>query len=188
MSKWSSLKTPQDKAVYIGKKVLGITGMILIEIFEQCEDANFLRSHPWAGYSQSIRDDREEYRLRNEYVYQLSRNQAIKRLKEGKYLKACKEGKRVIYILTNSGKARAIQTALKSSKGLLSNKTCLVSFDFPEVSRKARNYFRYYLKSVGFKFVQGSVWSIDRDVVELMNKLICLLRIKSWVKIYVVTK
>ena len=64
----------------------------------------------------------------------------------------------------------------------------LMQFDFPEAAKLARDNFRGYLKSIGFKYVQGSVWSTDKDVKAPICALIELLKIERWVKIYTVVE
>ena len=188
MSKSSSPKSARIKAAYVAKTALNITGTILIELIEQCEDLSFLRSHRWAGYSKSVRDDRYEYEAGQERYKEYLRQQAIKRLKKNKFIKQRKEGERVVFELTTSGKVKALQGALRSSEYIFDKKHCLVSFDFPEASKNARDSFRYFLKSVGFKYVQGSVWSIKRDISRPMDELIRILKIRSWVKVYIVSE
>jgi DNA-binding transcriptional regulator PaaX len=181
-------KNKDNKTARIARKSLKITAMILIELLEKVEDMNFLRAHPWAGYSKSIRADRCEYDRAQRDKEKWQTKQAIKRLRERKFIKARKDGDRVVYELTAGGKVKALEIALRSSKYVFDEKICLVSFDFPEASRRARNHFRHFLKKIGFKFVQGSVWSSRRDVSIPMQQLINLLRIESWVKVYIVVK
>lgn len=185
-----SEKFSPDKlwAKKIAKKALGITGRILIELIEQCEDFSFLYYHHWAGSSQSIRADRYDMERRQEWRAEYRRKQAIRRLKKAKFIKAKKVGDRAIYILTESGKVKALEVAIRSSQYVFADRLCVVSFDFPEAARHARNHFRYFLKKAGFRFVQGSVWSMDRDVSEPIICLIKILRIRQWVKVYLVSE
>ena len=122
MSGSSSSKSPRAKAAHAGKKVLTLTGMILIELIEQCEDLSFLRYHRWAGYSKSVRDDRYEYEAGQERHKEYLRQQAIKRLKKDKFIKQRKEGERVVFELTTSGKIKALQTALRYSSYIFDEK------------------------------------------------------------------
>jgi len=175
-------------AASAAKNVLSLTGTILIEIMEKWEDEIFLYHHHWAGRGQSIRADRKEYEEVGSRYGRFARKQAIKRLRVAKLIRQRREGERVVLELTKSGKIRALEAAIKSARYPSADKTCLVSFDFPEVARDARNHFRLLLKRSGFKFVQGSVWSSPRDATVPLMVLIGLLRIRKWVKVFIVSE
>jgi hypothetical protein len=172
-------------AVKVAKKTLSVAAKILIELVEQQRDLNFLyfhRTHDW-------RPVRE---LRYEHVYfealkeERLRRQAIKRLRENNYIKLQKEGNRVIATLTEDGRVKALQALIKSSTAYLGDgRLCLVSFDFPEAARAGRYSFRWFLKLSGFRFVQGSLWSIKKDVSGELRQLVALLQIGRWVKVFI---
>jgi len=170
------------------KFVLTMTARVLIELAEQVEDMNFLRYHNFYD-DRTVREARYDYGVFMDRKKQRLRKQAIKRLCEERYVKLNKEGDRMVMTLTTSGKVRALRSMMRMSKRYLpDNLTCLVSFDFPEAARMARNNFRWFLKGVGFKFVQGSVWATKKDISLLMAALVKLLKIGRWVEIYTVTK
>jgi virulence-associated protein VapD len=92
-------------------------------------------------------------------------------------------------VLTKNGKIKALETAIRASNiNIPDEKICLVSFDFPEAARDARRHFRIFLKNVGFKYVQGSVWSTKKDAAAILRELIILLKISNWVEVFTASK
>lgn len=172
----------------IAVRALTATAKLLIEICELGVDFDFLTRHRCYD-SHSVRLARFEhgrYLAREQYYL---KRQALKRLQERKLVALRKEGNRVIAKLTQSGKVKALQTIIRFSvPDLADAKICLVSFDFPESARAARNNFRYFLKKTGFRFVQGSVWSIGKDARVQIRELIRILKISKWVEVYTVVK
>jgi hypothetical protein len=174
-----------EAGVKIGMRVLSVAEKILVALIEEAKDTQYMRTHTYAVLGRDVRSARHESE-EIERLHELKmKRQAIERLREAKLIKLRREGKRVMCELTDSGRARAIKIATLSSKTYFDDgRLCLVSFDFPEVAREARNLFRYFLKSSGFSFVQGSVWSIKKDVAVLVGDYISILKIKRWVKVY----
>jgi hypothetical protein len=175
-------------AMSLAKGVLTLTEIILVELTEQLEDQAFFYHNHWAGRSQSVRADRYDSERSVERSKIRARKQAIRRLKHAKYIKERREGERVILELTDKGKVRGMEAALKSTRRISDHRLCLVSFDFPEAARSARNHFRLFLKKAGLNFVQGSVWSSSRDVSNQLKALVRILKIERWVKVYVVSE
>jgi len=165
-----------------------LTSKILIELLGQYEDYYYLYSHR-VGFGRSIREARfaaDAYAARAE---DCKRKQAAERLRKSRCVKLHKVGKRVVMELTKKGKIKALQSVIRTSLECFSDdRVCLVSFDFPEAARAARNVFRWFLKGAGFKYLQGSVWTIKKDVSRPMKDLVGLLKIDSWVKIFIVVK
>jgi virulence-associated protein VapD len=174
--------------VNVAKICLTAADKILVELIEQYEDYNFLYFHG-VGYDRSVRDARYAHNAYEGRKKDRERKQAIKRLRQRKLVKLRKEGDRVILALTRNGKIKALEAAITASeKYFPDEKICLVSFDFPEAARDARRHFRIFLKSVGFKYVQGSVWSTKKDVAVILCELIILLKISNWVEVFTASK
>jgi virulence-associated protein VapD len=184
MPKNESEKNSVKFLVNTTKRGLTVAGKILIELIEQCEDYNYLYFHG-VGYDRSVRDARYAHDAYEDRKKDRERKQAIKRLRQRKLIILRKEGDRVVLALTRNGKIKALEAAITASKKYFSDKKiCLVSFDFPEAARAARDTFRWFLKRAGFKYVQGSVWSTKKDVAPVMRELVSLLRISNWVEVY----
>jgi hypothetical protein len=60
----------------------------------------------------------------------------------------------------------------------------MVAFDFPEITHNARDEFRGILKRIGFVCHQQSVWCINKDVGNGVKRIIGLLGVKKWVRVY----
>jgi len=179
--------------IVLGKKVLSFSERVIIELIEQVEDMEYMRTHCYAVIGRNVRsmryESKEGTRLHEEKERRLyeerMKRQAIERLRKQRFIKARKEGDRIVYELTTSGKVRALKTVIRLSDDYyLDNRFCLVSFDFPVAANEARRYFRRFIKSIGFKFVQGSVWMIKKNVSRELKALVVILNIKRWVEIY----
>ncbi len=175
-------------AARAAKKALSIGTKILIELIEEQRDLNFFYFHRSYGWRpvRELRYEHEYYEARkNEYA----RRREVARLRKNKLIALRKEGGRIIARLTDDGRIKAVRALIRVSQNYLANgKICLVSFDFPEAARAARYGFRRFLKQAGFRFVQGSVWSINKDVYRDLDTLIGLLGIGRWVKIFIAEK
>jgi len=186
MTEENAKQNKKERTVRATKYVLSMTGRILLELMELYEDYAYLYSHRFND-DRTIREARYDHDAYERFENERMRKQAIKRLRESKYIKMRKEGDRVVMALTKNGKIKALQMLIRISKDVYSDdKVCLVSFDFPEAARVARNNFRLFLKEAGFGYVQGSVWSIKKDVSRAVNELVRLLKIGRWVKIFIV--
>jgi hypothetical protein len=171
--------------IRMAKKALSLTAVILLELIEQQRDMNFLYSHRY-HFSRPIRELRRGHEYFEARREEYRRKQAVERLRQNKLVELRKVGNRVVAVLTDDGRVKALKTIITASLSKLPEAgTCIVSFDFPEAARSARRRFRCFLKQTGFKFVQGSVWSIDKDVVRELKMLVSILRIGPWVKIYI---
>lgn len=171
--------------VVLGKKFLSFAEKIILELIEQAEDMGYMRTHAYAVIGRDVRTLRRESEEGNRLHEEKMKRQAIKRLREEKFIKLRQEGDKVIYELTTNGKVKALKIMVRDCRDLYyDNRVCLVAFDFPEAAKAARKDFRRFLKSVGFAFVQGSVWSIKKNVETEMKELIILLKIKRWVEVY----
>jgi hypothetical protein len=178
-------KTTINKGAVFGKKVLSVAERILIELMEQIDDIKFTETHYRSIFSSDLRAERHESEEGRRFHEERMKRQAIKRLANQEYIKLREEGRRVICELTTNGKIKALKILIANSEnyykdGLL----CVVSFDFPQAANEARRVFRNLLKSVGFTFVECSVWSIKKDATKEIGHLIELLKISRWVVVY----
>ena len=172
--------------IVLGKKALSVAGRILIELMEQVEDIKFTETHYRSIFSSDLRAERYESEEGKRLHEEKMKRQAIKRLAEQKFIKMRKEGERVVLELTEDGKIQALKILIANCHNrFYDGRICLVSFDIPEAAESARKAFRRFLKSVGFKYVQGSVWSIKKDVFKEMRYMVGLLKIGRWVEVYI---
>lgn len=172
----------------VAKQAFSLAARILVELIEQQEDLSYMYFNR-PGLGRSVREARHEYERYLERHEEYLRKQAIKRLREKKMISLRKEGDKVMVRLTKNGRIKALQMLVRSSNGyFVDSRRCLVAFDFPEPAREARSRFRRLLKTLGFEYVQGSVWTIKKDVTDTMREMVALLKIVRWVEVYTIMK
>ncbi len=111
--------------------------------------------------------------------------QELQRLKGQKLIAIRERGDQVIITLTDAGRAALLREQIKNTKTRIPvDSCCLVTFDFPEDARAARNVFRDLIKRAEFKQEQKSVWSSPHDVFEPLQRLIALLKCDDWIHVY----
>lgn len=171
--------------VWAGKKGLSLAAKILIALVEEVEDMQYMRTHCYAVLGKDVRSERYESEYASRLHEEKLKRQAILRLRRQKFIKMRQEGNRVIGELAADGKIKLMKTVIVCSRDYyFDERVCLVSFDFPEAASEARKVFRRFLKSAGFKFVQGSVWSSRKNVAPIIKDLVARLGINRWVKVY----
>lgn len=94
----------------------------------------------------------------------------VQHLKRRKLIEEKRVGGRLVFSLTERGKAYAFQHALRSAKPREDAWKTYVLFDIPEHEKHTRDFLRGFLKSVGFKKLQMSVWTSDRDVSRILSR------------------
>ena len=173
------------KIQHIARRALSLAEFLLIELFEEIDDFNFSVRYPYATMGRSARLAREYYEdNQREWEAALKRRE-MRRLKERKFITLRKEGDEAIAALTTDGKIFALKTIIRNIDKLLpEGQQCLVSFDVPEASRKLRLSWRRLLKKFEFRFLHGSVWVTERDVVGEMRALVFLAKIEKYVKVF----
>jgi len=121
----------------------------------------------------------------NRIFREKKKRRALKELKRKKWLTERQEGDKVVYELTESAVIQHLKSTIRSTTDVLPEPSIvLVTFDFPEAARRARNSFRYFLKSAGFAQKQLSVWFSTKSILGEMQALIRVLKIEKWVAVY----
>jgi len=162
---------------------LTAAGHILIGLFDLVDDMNFLRSHQSLCAGMSIEDARE-YLAESEEYHRTYRH-AFNKLKKKGWIESKEVGRLVVETLTDSGEIAAIAAVLKNRSPLLgAGEYCMVVFDIPEAAHAARDQFRNMLKRIGFVYHQRSVWCIQKEVSAGMKRIVAILKIEKWVRIY----
>jgi CRISPR-associated endonuclease Cas2 len=169
------------KAVAV--KSLSAAGHLLIGLFDLVDDMNFLRSHQSLCVGMSIEDAREY--LAESEEYRRTYRRTFNRLKKKGWIESKEIGRLVVETLTESGEIAAIEAVLKSRSPLLNaGEYCMVVFDIPEAAHAARDQFRNMLKRIGFVYHQRSVWCIQKEVSAGIKRIVGILKIEKWVRIY----
>ena len=112
------------------------------------------------------------------------RKAALKRMREKKWLEDKQTGNVVTFELSKDAIVEHLKVAIQNKKPLPTYQMTLVSFDFPEVTRKARLTWRRLLKKLGFNRIQLSVWSHTKDIAQEIRYLTSALNIDKWVMIF----
>ena len=106
-------------------------------------------------------------------------------LRRRKLLYEKRAGKKVIATLTARGMESLSKLKVRNASRRIDGKRIYVMYDVPERFRPARDAFRIWLKGAGFRKLQWSVWSSDRNVEEHVRKWIKMHELGRWVKIAV---
>lgn len=104
--------------------------------------------------------------------------------KRAKLIQAKRVGERLHITLTEKGHISLLKRRIEASPRLPDRAIILVSFDFPISQRGARERFRYFLRTNGFKKLQQSLWSTRRDVTEPLKDLIKRSGTGDWIRIF----
>ncbi len=62
---------------------------------------------------------------------------------------------------------------------------CLVIFDFPESEHLRRDQWRRFLRWLGLKRLQQSVWMTDRDIAKLLAQFVQDAGLTDWIQVLV---
>jgi len=142
----------------------------------------------WPSYGKSYvyyPGRKEEEARRRWREQQNEERQRLLYLKRKKWLLTKRTEKGLFVKLSDEGKMEKLRRTLEKRPKLKGGMVCLVMFDVPETARNSREAFRYFLKSVGFRLLQQSVWSSDRDVSEEVQRFVQDARIQKWVQVFV---
>lgn len=104
--------------------------------------------------------------------------------KRARLIDVRRTGNRLRVALTDAGRLRLLKGRIGAARRLPADEMILVSFDFPVSQRKAREAFRYLLKSCGFEKLQQSLWRSRHDVASPLAEFIRLNGARSWVRIF----
>jgi len=179
------MNTKQIKRILKKAGALSLTaaGVIVVGLFDFFDDLAFMRRHTSLCQSMSVGQARA-YLAETEF-YRKKHRQAFHRLKKRGWLEERKIGGNMIAVLTESGEVAAIETILKKISPKLNNgEYLMVAFDFPEVAHAARDEFRRLIKRVGFVRHQQSVWCTQKDAAKYLKRLINIMGISKWVRLY----
>jgi len=114
----------------------------------------------------------------------------IYRLKKRELIKAPDWNPKEGIIITKKGIERIFHVTLKlkGQKRRSDGKWQMVVFDIPETRRKARNQIRSYLKRLGYKQFQQSIWISPFDVLRETQNIISHCNAEDYIKIFLVEK
>jgi len=163
------------------KLMSATTGKYLLTVAETCHDLNFMFAHPSLCTNMSV----------NEAIAFLERRAGAHRspmrlMKRKRWIDDRRIGDRVLYHLTTNGRIATLGYAARAIKERMPDDTVvIVIFDIPQSQRVARDQFRRTIKSIGFSYVQQSVWMSKKNVSRILQEYFSLLGIRRWVRVYI---
>lgn len=121
-----------------------------------------------------------------EGLMQTSRQRrAVRDLRKKKWIQDREKGDQVIFRIAKEVAVQHIRGKIRATERMLSKGTSvLVLFDFPVGANMARQEWRRFLKSIGCRQEQLSVWSTPLDVGKELAALLILLGLEKWCKVY----
>lgn len=179
-----------SKAQSIKKSRASLQGSLLEEILD---DLNYMNTllvlPPYAGPRHNVeaRMAREEW----ERIYgdEIKKRRTLRELRKKKWIDAKTRGKQVIVRVSSDGvvaalKSRILSTSRKIGVGV----KCLMSYDFPVGSDKARKVWTRLIKHLGLKQEQQSLYSTEFDVGLELKALAKAVGAERWVRVFVSTE
>ncbi|MEK7620066.1 MAG: hypothetical protein AAB413_02395 [Patescibacteria group bacterium] len=146
------------------------------EMFEQWARH---RPYRYEGEHKLAEERYQEHRKFTERARYLQRKKLI-------HVKKTEAG--LLYELSDEGRVELMKRLIRERPKLPGSQVCLVVYDVPNEGNLGRDALRYFLKRCGFKQVQRSVWSTDRDVVKEVIGFIRSTKITKWVEVYLARK
>ncbi len=135
----------------------------------------------WTG------DSRTRKSMGCEKTYQ-SKKARLRYLKEKKLIAVKKKEDKVIVELTKKGDRERKKRRKNKASKLPVNQVCLVTYDIPTTANKARDAFRFFLKKLGFKKINQSVWQTEFNVIDEVLGFVRKAKIGEWVCVFVAAK
>lgn len=176
-------KIPIKAVKNASRRTLSAAAKVLIAMFEFFDDMDFMCSHQNLCQSMSVSEARD-------YVaeiqdYKKKNRRAFNRLKNKGWIEDKEMGRNVIETLTENGEIAALEKLLGyKAPPLPKGEYCMVVFDIPEAAHATRDRFRNLLKRIGFCYHQRSVWCADKEVGAGLRRIVEILKIKRWVRVY----
>lgn len=112
------------------------------------------------------------------------RKMALYRLRRNRLLKTKIIAGKLLVALTEQGINQVLRQRILLAPETEGEELCLVTFDIPEVQRKARVAMRCFLKGIGFERIHLSVWASKKHVASDLATLLKRMRKDRWVRIY----
>lgn len=131
------------------------------------------------------------FRLKKEYERQKARrqfSQLISYLKEKGYIKIKNLEQKQGVILTPRGmeKILKIKFKMKKKKKRSDGKWQMIIFDIPEKKRHLRDLLRDYLRLLGYKMLQQSIWVCPFDVLKETEAVIRKYSLDPYIKLFLI--
>lgn len=172
------------------KNPITIQGGILEEILSDLDYVTeLLTLPPYAGQRHNFetRMAREEWERM--YGGEIKRRRALRDLSSKKWLDAQSRGNKMIIRISSDAIVTALKNRIASTTKILGNgMKCLLSYDFPVGSDKARKVWTRLIKHLGLKQEQQSLYSTEFDVGLELKALAKTVGAERWVRVFVSTE
>jgi len=120
-----------------------------------------------------VRDAVEKKRLRLNASY----------LRGQKLIQESRRGAQLLLTLTDEGRRQLLRAELLRAPKRRDNLFTIVIFDIPESERTSREFFRRFIREIGFQKIQQSVWATDRDVGRALIQFVRIHKLAAWINI-----
>lgn len=137
----------------------------------------------WAR-RQPYRLDPEDQLAEERLAQQRAFREHLRYLKRRHFIKTKKTEAGLLCELTDEGRGEVLKRLVMERPRLPRDQVCLVLYDVPTFGNLGRDALRYFLKRIGFKQVQKSVWQTDKDVVNEVLEFVRTSKIHDWVQVY----
>ncbi|MBI4437671.1 hypothetical protein HY631_01835 [Candidatus Uhrbacteria bacterium] len=177
------MKDRDRKKLIVGREAV-------TRLLQKLEDAAIEASElfeQWA-HRRPYRLDPEDRLAEERLAQQRAFRQRTKYLRRKKLIKTKRTEVGLFYELTQEGRVELFERLVKQRRKLPEGEVCLVMYDVPIEGNLGRDALRYFLKRVGFRQAQKSVWQTDRDVVSEVQKFVRSAKIQKWVDVYLAKK
>lgn len=105
-------------------------------------------------------------------------------LKRAGWVRARRIGNRLEVCITADGVHRVWRDRLKAvTQRLGGGWVYIIIFDFPESERSRRGQWRQFLKWLGVRYLQKSVWYTDREIGEELARMVKREGLDEWVHV-----
>lgn len=141
----------------------------------------------WVRRRHDVLDDEDQFalgRMKEKREFQ----KRITYLKKKGFLETKRVEKKLLVELTDIGMYEWMRRLVRERPMLSDGQICLVMYDIPIDGNLGRDALRYYLKRMGFKQLQKSVWQTDKHVVDEVKQLIEMVGMADWVRVYIAKK
>lgn len=132
-----------------------------------------------------------EYRMARKewdrmYEKEIKEQRAFKKLKKKKWIEDRRKGSEVVVkIYSNAVVASLKDEIIKKKEPFTNGFITLLSFDFPNTATKARNQWRGFIRRLGLKKEQLSVYSTTSKVADELCALIKILGAEKWIRVFI---
>ena len=161
----------------------------LYNLLEKIDDLSVLIFPPLYFFKEARYHDL--YNLKRKYQKKQSRKyfgQFIYYLKKQGYIKIKNLEQKKGVMLTKKGLEKVLKIRIKMVKKRKrkDRKWQMIIFDIPEKKRKLRKLFREYLKTLGYKLLQKSVWVCPYDVYKETEEIVRRYSLDPYIRFFLI--